>query len=113
MDVHIPPKNHPIALEKINSAKRIQFQGIVRIITNPKVPRIIKILMNGNKLTFNQKLQEMSVQLTCPLAKQKFCTFDGKISIKKAKVFEIARQVGITTKFEFSAFLQNVTRNAV
>ena len=117
-------KNHPIALEMIRlvnvigvnqqgqkvSTKKLQFQGIVKMLNNPKVIGIRKVAMTGKKLTFNQKLQEMQVGLSCSLAVQNRCTFDGKINVKKAKVFEVARQVQITKKFES---VKNVTRNVV
>ena len=117
-------KNHPIALEMIRLvnviglnqqgqkvvSKKLQFQGVVRTLNNPKVISIRKVAMTGKKLTFNQKLQEMQVGLSCSLAAQNRCSFDGKINVKKAKVFEVARQVQITKKFES---VKNVTRNAV
>ena len=117
-------KNHPIALEMIRlvnviglnqqgqkvTSKKLQFQGIVKTLNNPKVISIRKVAMTGKKLTFNQKLQEMQVGLSCSLVAQNRCTFDGKINVKKAKVFEVARQVQITKKFES---VKNVTRNAV
>ena len=93
-------KNHPIALEMIRLvnviglnqqgqkvvSKKLQFQGVVRTLNNPKVISIRKVAMTGKKLTFNQKLQEMQVGLSCSLAAQNRCTFDGKINVKKAKV---------------------------
>ena len=110
MDGNSPLQYHPIALETIknNPAKKLFFQGIVRI-TN-KVPQIRKIVMKGTKLTFDTKLQKMIVELDCPLAAQNRCTFYGKINIKKAKAFEVARQVQISKKFET---VKNVTRKAV
>ena len=110
MDGNSPLQNHPIALETIknNPAKKLFFQGIVRV-TN-KVPQIRKIVMKGTKLTFDPKLQEMIVELDCPLAAQNRCSFYGKINIKKAKVLEVATQIRTTQRFEA---IRNVTRNAV
>lgn len=121
-------KNHPIALEMIRlvnviginqqgqkvASKKLQFQGIVKMVNNQNVNnqkiQIRKLAMTGKKLTFNQKLQEMQVGLSCSLATQNHCTFDGKINVKKARVFEVARQVQLTKKFES---VQNVTSNAL
>ena len=117
-------RNHPIALEMIRlvnviglnqqgqkiSSKKLQFQGIVKMLNNSKMTQIRKVAMTGKKLTFNQKLQEMQVGLSCSLAAQNRCTFDGKINVQKARVFDVARQVQITKKFES---VKNVTRNAV
>ena len=121
---NLPQKNHPIALEMIRlvnviglnqqgqkvTSKKLQFQGIVKMLNSSKVIQIRKVAMTGKKLTFNQKLQEMQVGLSCSLAAQNRCTFDGKINVKRTLVYEVARQVQVTKKFES---VKNVTRNAV
>ena len=112
MDVNSPQKNLPIALEMIKfvnvigpdkcgekmAGKKLQFQGIVNSSKNRKVT------MTAMRLTFDKPLIEMTVGLRCSLSAQNRCTFDGKINIKKAKVFEVARQVQIS---------KNNTRNVV
>ena len=117
-------KHHPIALEMIRliniiglnqqgekvSVKKLQFQGIVKMLNDTKIVKIRKIAMTGNKLKYNQKLLQMSVGLGCSLAAQNHCTFNGKISLKKVRVKDIADEVNITRKFEA---VQNVDRNAV
>lgn len=121
---NLPQKNHPIALEMIRlvnviglnqqgqkvTSKKLQFQGIVKMLNSSKVTQIRKVAMTGKKLTFNQKLQEMQVGLSCSLAAQNRCTFDGKINVQRKLVYEVARQVQVTKKFES---VKNVTRNAV
>ena len=122
MDDNSPLKNHPIAIEMIRlvnviglnsrgekaKGKKLQFHGIVKMVENPNVR--VKVEMTGMKLSFNQKLNEMIVGLGCTFAAQNRCTFDGKINIKKNRVFEVARQVQIRKKFEA---VRNVARNAV
>ena len=118
MDVNSPQKNLPIALEMIKlvnviglnkcgekmACKQLQFQGIVNSSKNRKVT------MTAMRLTFDKPLIEMTVGLRCSLSAQNRCTFDGKINIKKAKVFAVARQVRIRKNFET---VENNTRNAV
>ena len=122
MDDNSPLKNHPIAIEMIQlvdviglnsrgekaKGKKLQFQGIVKMVKNPNVR--VKVKMTGRKLSYNQKLSEMAVGLGCTFEAKNRCTFNGKINIKKNKVYEVARQVQITKKFEM---VKNVTRNAV
>ena len=118
-------KHHPITLEKITliniiglnkqgekvTRKKLQFQGIVKMVQdNKKEIHVRKIAMTGKRLTLNQKLAEMCIELDCSLTTAKSCTFEGKIHIKEAKVFEVARQVQISKKFET---VKNVTRKAV
>ena len=115
---------HPIALEMIRfddyirtnehgqrvSGRKLQFQGIVKVLNNKKVSQIQKIAMTGKRMTLNQKLVELYILLDCSLATAKGCTFEGKIHIKKAKASEVARQIQIEKKFET---VPNVTRIAV
>lgn len=117
-------KMHPIALEMVRmvnivginqqgqkiQSKKLQFQGIVRLMSNPKVIQVRRVSMTGKKLTFNQKLREMQVGLSCALVAQNNCTFDGRINVKQDRVFDVARQVQVHKKFES---VQNVTRNVV
>ena len=44
------------------------------------------------------------------MAAQNNCSFDGRIQVHKDRVFEVAREVQLTKKFES---VKNVTRNAV
>ena len=109
MDANSPLKNHPIAVEMIRlvDGKIFQCQGIVKLINNPNNP---KVTMTGKSLYFNQKSCEMNVRLKCSLAAENRCTFEGKINIKDADVFQVVRQIQITKRFES---VKNVTRNAV
>ena len=118
-------KHHPIALEMIRydnyirtneqgqqvSGKTLQFQGIVKMLQdNKKLSQIQKTAMTAKSLMFNLKLVELCLSLDCSLTTEKGCTFGGKIHIKKAKVFEVAKQVQIEKKFES---VSNITRIAV